>query len=44
MQFFEINICQGLIFKIHINYQKNEKIKTGNQTIEKSQVLLQVLE
>ena len=44
MQFYEINICQIMIFKLYIVDNKYELIKIGNHTREKSQVLSQVLE
>ena len=44
MQFYEINICQDMIFRLYTVYNKREMIKIGYQTREKSQVLLQVLE
>ena len=44
MQFYEINICQVMVFGPYTVFKKHEMIKIGNQTREKSQVLLQVLE
>ena len=44
MQFCEINICQGIIFRIYAVYNKHELIKIDSQTREKSQVLSQGLE
>ena len=44
MHFYEINICQVMIFRLHTVYNKYEMLKTANETIEKSQVLSQVLE
>ena len=44
MQFYEINICQVMIFRLHTVHNKHQMIKIGNQIREKSQVLLQVLE
>ena len=44
MQFYKINICQVMMFKLYVIYNKHEMIKIGNQTKEKSQVLSQVLE
>ena len=44
MQFYEKDICQIMIFKLCQVYNKNEIIKTGNQTGENLQVLSQVLE
>ena len=44
MLFYEINICQTIIFKLYTAFKKHEMIKIGNQTKEKSQELLQVLE
>ena len=43
MQFYEINICQVMIFRPYIVHNKDEMIKNGNQTSEKMQVLVQVL-
>ena len=43
MQFYEINVCQAMIFRLYV-WNKHEMIKIGNQTREKSKVLLQVLE
>ena len=43
MQFYEINIYQVMIFRVYTVYNKNEMIKIGNQTREKSQVISQVL-
>ena len=39
-----MNICQIMNFKLYIIYNKHEKINTGDQAREKSEVLLQVLE
>ena len=44
MQFCDINICQVSIFWIYTVYNKHEMTKIGNETKEKFQVLLQVLE
>ena len=44
MQFYEISICQVLIFKLYTVYNNYEMIKIGDQISEKSQVLSQVLE
>ena len=44
MQFYEINICHVMIFRIYIVYKEHEMIKIGNETTEKLQVLSQVLE
>ena len=44
MQFCEISICQVVIFKIYIFYNKHELIKIYNQAGEKSEVLSQGLE
>ena len=44
IQFCKINICQVIIFRLHIVYNKHEMIKIDSQIREKSQVLLQVLE
>ena len=43
MQFYEINICQDMMFKLHTVYNKREMIKIGNQIREKPQVLSQML-
>ena len=40
MQFYEMNICQVMIFKLYIIYKKYDIIKVGNQNKENSQVLL----
>ena len=44
MQFYEINICQVMIFRLHTVYNKHEMIGIGNQNREKLQVLPKVLE
>ena len=44
MQFYEKNIYQVIIFRLHTVYNKHEIIKTVNQIKEKWQVLSQVLE
>ena len=44
MQFYEVNICEIMIFRLYTIYNKNEMIKIGNQSRENSQVLSQVLE
>ena len=44
MQFYEINICQVMIFRLYTVYNKHEMIKMDNQTKEKSQILSQVLQ
>ena len=44
MLFYEINICQIMIFMLYTDHNKHEMIKIGKQTKEKSQVLSQVLE
>ena len=44
MQFYEINVCQVMIFRLYIIYNKYEMIKIGNQTGEKLQIFSQVLE
>ena len=41
MQFSEIYNYQVMNFKIYTIYNKHEMIKVGNETREKSQVLLQ---
>ena len=35
MQFYKINICQIMIFRLYAVYNKHEMIKIGNQTREK---------
>ena len=40
----KINICQAMTFRLHNVYNKQEMVKIGNQTREKSQELSQVLE
>ena len=44
MQFYEINICQVMIIRVHTVYNKQEMIKIDNQIREKFQVLPQMLE
>ena len=44
MQFYDINIRQVMIITFYTVHNKHEMIKIANQTREKSQVLLQVLE
>ena len=44
MQFYEIDICQIMIFRLYFDYKKHDMIKIGNQIRENSQVLSQVLE
>ena len=44
MKFFEINICQMMIFRLYNIYNKHEMIKIGNQNREKFQALSEVLE
>ena len=44
IQFYEINICEVMIFRLYIIYNKHEMIKIGNQAIEKWQVLSQILD
>ena len=39
-----MNFCQDMIFRVYSIYNKHEKIKIGNKTREKSQVVSQVLE
>ena len=41
MQFYELNISQVMMFKFYAVYNKQEIIKTGNETREKLQVLLE---
>ena len=40
MQFYEIHICQIMIFRLYTVYNKHQMVNIGNQTKEKSQVLL----
>ena len=42
MQFYGINICKIMIFRLYAVFNKHEVIKIGNQTREKSQVISQV--
>ena len=42
MQFYEINFCQIMMFRLYTIYDKPEMIKTNNQTRRKSQPLSQV--
>ena len=44
MEFYEINICEVMIFSLYTIYNKHEMTKIGKQTRENSQVLSQVLE
>ena len=44
MQFYEISICEIIIFRLYTVYNKHEMIKTSNQASEKWQVFSQVLE
>ena len=44
MQFYEINICQVMIFRLSTVYNKHGAIKIVNQTREKLHGLSQVLE
>ena len=44
MHFYEINICQAMIFRLYTVNNKHEMIKIGNQIREKSQVVSQMLE
>ena len=44
MQFFEINDCQFMFFRLYIVYNNHEMIKIDNQIRDKSQVLSQVFE
>ena len=41
MQFYEITICQVMIYRLYTVYNKHDMIKISNQTREKSQVLSQ---
>ena len=42
MQFYEINICQVMIFRLYTVYNKCDMIKIVNQTREILQLLSQV--
>ena len=42
MQFYEINICQVMIFRYYAIYNKHKMIKIDSQTKEKSQISPQV--
>ena len=44
MKFYEINVREAMIFRLHTVYNKHEMIKIGNQIRETSQVLSQMLE
>ena len=44
MQFYELNICKVMIFRLNDVYNKHGMIRIVKQTKEKSQVLSQVLE
>ena len=44
MQFYEIDICQVMIFRLYTVYNKHVMMKVGNQTREKSHALSLVLE
>ena len=44
MQFYEMNICQVMIFRLYIVYNKHEMIKIGNWRRAKLQILSQVVE
>ena len=44
MEFYEINICEVMIFSLYTIYNKHEMTKIGSQNREKSQVLPQLLE
>ena len=44
MQFYEINICQIIIFRLYTVRNKHQMIKIGNQIREKLQVLSEVAE
>ena len=43
MQFYKINICQVMIFRLRIVYNMYEMIKIGSQFIETSQVFANIL-
>ena len=38
MQFYEMNDCQDMIFRLYTVYNNHEMIIIGNHTTEKSQV------
>ena len=44
MQFYEINICEAMIFRLYAVYNKHEMVKIDNQIREKQQVLSKMLE
>ena len=44
MQFYEINICEVMIFPLQTVNNKHKMIKINNQIREKSQVLPQLIE
>ena len=44
MEFYEIKICQVMIFRLYAVYNKHEMVKIGNQTSENSKALSQELE
>ena len=44
MQFYEINICQVMIFRFYTVYNKHEMTKIGNEPKEQQQKLSQMLE
>ena len=44
MQFHEINICKGMIFRLYTFYNTHDADKNTDQIKEKFKVLLQVLE
>ena len=37
MQFYKINVCHVMIFRLHAVYDKHELMKLGNQSKEKLQ-------
>ena len=43
-QFYEMNICQAMIFRLHTVYNKHEIVKIGSQIREKSKVISQMPE
>ena len=43
MQFYEINICLVMIFRLYAVYNNHDVIKSGNKIRKKSQALSQVL-
>ena len=44
MKFYEINICQVMMFRLYTDYNKHEMIKVDIETREKLQVLSPAIE